>query len=46
MRARPLVGGLDAWVAAGGIVEDGIPVALVRATAGVARESGGTLTRS
>jgi membrane protein DedA with SNARE-associated domain/rhodanese-related sulfurtransferase len=37
MRARPLVGGIDAWVAAGGDVEAGVPVALVRETAGVAR---------
>lgn len=36
MRVRPLIGGIDAWSAAGGSVEDGAPVVLVRAPSGVA----------
>lgn len=32
-RARPLIGGIDAWVAAGGDVEMGVPITIVRETA-------------
>jgi membrane protein DedA with SNARE-associated domain/rhodanese-related sulfurtransferase len=35
-RVRPLIGGIDAWSAAGGSVEDGVPIVLVRATTGLA----------
>jgi rhodanese-related sulfurtransferase len=29
-RVRPLIGGIDAWSAAGGDVEEGVPIALLR----------------
>jgi membrane protein DedA with SNARE-associated domain/rhodanese-related sulfurtransferase len=36
-RARPLIGGIDAWVAAGGDVEMGAPIAIARETADAAQ---------